>query len=463
MAGAPKVLAVDDNQEGLFALEQVLQKHGFSTLTASNGQEALKCLESEFPDVILLDVNMPGIDGFEVTKRIKSDPWLRYIPILLLTAKDTSEAVVEGLEKGADDFVRKPFESEELIARVRAALRTRKLYLELEQSRRVTAELQQRLGQSATFGNIIGQSSAMKEVYALLEKIKDSDVPVLISGESGTGKELVASALHFNGPRHAKSFVQQNCSAFNDQLLESELFGHVRGAFTGAIKDKPGLFEVADGGTFFLDEVGEMSPALQVKLLRVLQDGTFIPVGATKPKRVSVRIIAATHRNLREMVKGGTFREDLFYRLNVVNVKLPALRERRSDIPLLADFFLQTIAERTGKPVKSLSPDTLRALNSHDWPGNVRELQNEVERLNLMAGPETLITATHVSEHVQSASNESPVSSPSGSLKEAVERLERSMISAALARSEGNKSLAAKELGISRSNLINKVKEYGLS
>lgn len=456
-----KILAVDDNEEGLFALEQVLQKHGFATVVAQSGAEALKKVETEAPDLVLLDVNMPGLSGIDVVKQIKQDPWLRYIPVLLLTANDDLDGVVQGLDNGADDYIRKPFVTDELIARVRAAMRTRRLYQELEQSRKDNAQLLRRLGDVCGFGNLIGRSQAMREVYALLEKIKDSEVSVLIQGESGTGKELVASALHFASPRRDKPFVVQNCSAFSDNLLESELFGHVRGAFTGAVRDKMGLFETADGGTFFLDEVGEMSPALQAKLLRVLQEGTFTPVGATKPKKVSVRVLAATHRDLRTMVAAGSFREDLYYRLNVVTVQLPALRERRSDVPILCESFLAKIAEQNKQQVKSIDTDAARILNDYEWPGNVRELQNEMQRAVLMSGANALISANDLSIHLR----ERPVGqrkSLSGSLKQAVEQLEREMITAALAECQGNKSEAAKRLGISRSNVIAKAKDYGL-
>lgn len=458
-----KILVVDDNEDGLFALDQLLQKNGFATVTATSGEDALKRIETESPDLILLDVNLPGIDGFEVTKRLKADSYLRYIPVILLTANDSIDSVIEGLEGGADDYVRKPFDSKELLARLAAAMRTRRLYDELRHSNRVNAELQSRMSERASFDKIIGASQVMRELYALMDKVKDSDVPVLITGESGTGKELVASALHFHSSRRNKPFVVQNCSAFNENLLESELFGHVRGAFTGAVRDKPGLFEVADGGTFFLDELGEMSAALQVKLLRVLQDGTFIPVGATKPKQVDVRVIAATNRDLRQMVTEGTFREDLFYRLNVISIRLPALRERRVDIPLLATHFLNSISNRTKAPVKSITQDALRVLSDYNWPGNIRELENEIERLVLMAAGSPTIDVSLVSSHIRTQEAQSAQGRRlEGNLKDALENLEKNMIQAALEKTSGNKSEAAKELGISRSNLIAKVKTYGL-
>jgi DNA-binding NtrC family response regulator len=406
---------------------------------------------------------MPGLDGYEVTRRVKEDSYLRYIPIVLVTANESMESLLKGFELGADDYVRKPFNGPELLARLTAVMRTRRIYEELKHSHRLNAELQSAAATQASFSNIIGSSQVMRDLFSLITKVKDSDVPVLVTGESGTGKELVASALHYHGQRKNKPFVVQNCSAFNDNLLESELFGHVRGAFTGAARDKQGLFEVADGGTFFLDELGEMSAALQVKLLRVLQDGTFTPVGATKTKKVDVRIIAATNRDLKHMVAAGTFREDLFYRLNVVNLRLPSLRERRIDIPLLSTFFLDKISRKSKAPGKHLAPDALRILCDYDWPGNIRELQNEIERLALMAGSSSEIGVELVAPHIkEKASPPAQGKRLEGDLKNALENLEKNMIRAALENAEWNKSEAAKSLGISRSNLIAKVKAYGL-
>jgi transcriptional regulator with PAS, ATPase and Fis domain len=293
---------------------------------------------------------------------------------------------------------------------------------------------------------------------------------VLITGESGTGKEVVATALHAHGLRKDKPFVVQNCSAFNENLLESELFGHVRGAFTGAVRDKQGLFEVADGGTFFLDELGEMSPALQVKLLRVLQDGTFMPVGGTKQKQVDVRIIAATNRNLEEMVAKGAFREDLYYRLNVVNLRLPPLRERLGDVPLLVDSFLGKLSRKTGMPKKSVSPEAMVALETFSWPGNIRQLENELQRAQVMSGKDGAIDIGCLSPSVASAANnvDSRIAravEPADAevkLKDALDSVERNMIAAALNRCGGNKSEAARQLGISRSNLIAKAQSFGI-
>ncbi len=322
---------------------------------------------------------------------------------------------------------------------------------------------------------IVGKSGLMQELFRVLDRIRGSNATALILGENGTGKELVARAVHRMSRRADKRFVATNCSAFNDNLLESELFGHKRGSFTGAVGDKPGLFSVADGGTFFLDEVGDMSPALQVKLLRVLQEGVFMPVGATEPKKVDVRIVAATNRDLQTMVRDGTFREDLYYRLNVVQIRVPALRERKDDIPLLAEFFLGRLAQRDGRH-KALSRAALERLLAHRWPGNVRELENEIERLWVLSGDEGLIGEEHLSPALGRGAGAQPdaAGAPTApatelfegfaamSLPDAVEALERRMISDGLRAAKGNKTRAAEALGISRRNLIRKVQAYDL-
>jgi two-component system, NtrC family, response regulator HupR/HoxA len=328
------------------------------------------------------------------------------------------------------------------------------------------------LGERYRFENIVGNSRSMQDVYRLLEKIVASESTVLIHGESGTGKELVARAIHYNGPRAKKPFVVQNCSAFNDNLLESALFGHSKGAFTGAVKDKKGLFEVADGGTFFLDEVGDMSPALQVKLLRVLQEGTFTPVGTTEVKQVDVRVIAATHKDLQKMVERGEFREDLYYRINVIKMTVPPLRDRLDDLPLLCEHFLRKHHRGKGRPPQ-LAPDAIAAFQRYAWPGNIRELENEIERLLVLGADLDDLPHDLVSPRVREAENTLRTvqrgafvpwngSVPAGNLKDAVEALEREMINQGLIRTHWNKSQLAKELGISRSNLIQKCTYYGL-
>jgi transcriptional regulator with PAS, ATPase and Fis domain len=329
------------------------------------------------------------------------------------------------------------------------------LFVELEAKEVEIDALRSRLGERKGFGGLCGSSSSMQEVYRLIERVAANDCTVLVRGESGTGKELVANAIHGLSARASGPFVVQNCSAFNDNLLESELFGHVRGAFTGAVSDKKGLFEIADGGTLFLDEVAEMSSALQAKLLRVLQDGSYWPVGATTPKRGDVRIVAATHRDLEAMVREGRFREDLYYRLNVITIALPPLRDRRGDIPGLAAHLLARHGDA------KLASDALRILCDYDWPGNVRELANELERMTVLAGEQRVLGRELLSPRVlESAGVREPVTK--GTLREAVESLEARMIREALERCDGNRSHAAKQLGIARSNLLVKIKSYSL-
>jgi two-component system response regulator HupR/HoxA len=336
------------------------------------------------------------------------------------------------------------------------------LHLEITSRENRIRELNKELGSRYKYDNMIGKSKPMQNLYNLLDKIKTAESTVLIQGENGTGKELIARAIHYNSPRKDKAFVVQNCSAFNDNLLESELFGHVKGSFTGAIRDKKGLFEMADKGTFFLDEIGDTSPTMQVKLLRVLQEGTFLPVGAIEPRRVNVRIIAATNKNLKDMVEQGLFREDLYYRLNVINISVPPLRERKEDIPFLAEFFLDRTAELHGK--KLLTKRGLEKLYDYAWPGNVRELQNEIERVVVLAGPETKITAEMLSPKILEVADTGKVQGARlhGKLKDALEDLERDLIREGLRRTGWNKSKLAKELGISRAGLIMKVEKYGL-
>jgi two-component system response regulator HupR/HoxA len=337
------------------------------------------------------------------------------------------------------------------------------LHLEITSRENRIRELHKELGSRYKYDNMIGKSKPMQNLYNLLDKIKTAESTCLIQGENGTGKELIARAIHYNSPRKDNAFIVQNCSAFNDNLLESELFGHVKGSFTGAIRDKKGLFEMADKGTFFLDEIGDTSPTMQVKLLRVIQEGTFIPVGAVEPKRVNVRIIAATNKNLKEMVEQDLFREDLYYRLNVINITVPPLRERKEDIPLLSEFFLNR-ATSNGSELRVLTKRALEKLYDFPWPGNVRELQNELERVVVLAGAETKITAEMLSPKILEMSEKGKVQGARlhGKLKDALEDLERELIKDGLRRTGWNKSKLAKELGISRAGLIMKVEKYGL-
>ncbi|MBT3584261.1 MAG: sigma 54-interacting transcriptional regulator [Halobacteriovoraceae bacterium] len=327
-------------------------------------------------------------------------------------------------------------------------------------------ELNSELGDKYRYHNMIGKSKKMQAIYGLLEKVSNSDSSVFIQGDNGTGKELVAKAVHYGSPRKDCLFLAVNCSAFNDNLLDSELFGHVKGAFTGAIKDKKGLFEMAHGGSLFLDEIGDTSLSMQVKLLRVLQEGTFLPVGATTPRKADVRIIAATNKPIKEMMAKGEFREDLFYRINVINVNIPALRERADDIPILMEHFLKKRCDESGCALKTLSKKCMEKMLDYPWPGNVRELENEIERLVVLAGEDKMVTPDLLSPRIIDFGEKPEIAgkgiNTSGSLKQALEELEAIMIREGLKRCNFNKSKLSKELGISRASLIMKVDKYGL-
>jgi two-component system response regulator HupR/HoxA len=379
-----------------------------------------------------------------------------------------AKASVEKVKKFTGRFYT---EMKELIAIVADEVGT--FHSEISKRESRIMDLNSELGNKYRYHNIIGKSKRMQQVYNLLSKVSSSESTIMIQGENGTGKEMVAKAIHYNSPRKDSVFIAVNCSAFNDNLLDSELFGHVKGAFTGAIKDKKGFFEVANGGTLFLDEIGDTSPSMQVKLLRILQEGTFMPVGATSPRKVNVRVICATNKNLKEMIAKGEFREDLYYRINVINVALPSLRERPEDIPVLMDYFLQKKCEEAGLPLKTFSKKCLEKMLDHAWPGNVRELQNEVERLVVLAGDDKTITPDMLSTRILESSEGHSGGGHSGggslkgvntngSLKDALEELEILMIREGLKRCGFNKSKLAKELGISRAGLIMKVEKYGL-
>jgi len=342
------------------------------------------------------------------------------------------------------------------------------VYEEVNKREARIMDLNAELGNKYRYHQIIGKSKKMQEIYHLLTKVSNSEATILIQGENGTGKEMVAKAIHYNSPRKDAVFMAVNCSAFNDNLLDSELFGHVKGAFTGAVKDKKGVFEVSNGGTLFLDEIGDMSLSMQVKLLRVLQEGTYLPVGATQSKRVNVRVLAATNKPLKEMIAKGEFREDLYYRINVINVNLPALRERVEDIPLLMDTFLEKKCAELGYPLKQWGKKTLEKMLDYRWPGNVRELQNEVERLVVLAGEDKMINEDTLSPRITEDLNAEPMKggvsgiNPKGTLRQALEEVESFMISEGLKRCNYNKSKLSKELGVSRASLIMKVDKYDL-
>jgi two-component system, NtrC family, response regulator AtoC len=459
-----QVLIVDDEPNLRKILSAQLSRDGYDVLTAEDGEQGLAQLREHHIDLIITDLKMPRVDGMTLLKRaLEEDPEL---PVVMITAHGTIDTAVEALKRGAFDFVTKPFDKDEVRQIVGKALKTRELG-----GADATSTPASR---GARFG-IIGSSPGIAELYAILERVADTPTTVLITGESGTGKELVARALHEHSSRKDKPFIKVNCAAIPKELIESELFGYERGAFTGAVASKPGRFELANGGTLFLDEIGEIPIEMQVKLLRALQESEFERVGGIKTIRVDVRLVAATNRDLKRLISSGTFREDLFYRLNVVPIRLPALRERTTDIALLVEHFLVKFNERLKKKVESVHREALDLLVAYPWPGNIRELENVVERAVLFCDTHEL-NANDLPPDVRGIPALASVPLPDadlqaalageGGLKEhvkvAMSRLERELVSRALQQTGGNVTHAARLLKISRKGLQLKMKELGL-
>jgi DNA-binding NtrC family response regulator len=437
---------------------------GYQVFSAPSGTEAMRFLEtrrqrapeSETPvDLILLDILLGDEDGRDICRKVKEDEEMRFIPIIMLTVRSSLQDKINSLNIGADDYLTKPFINEELLAKVKVMLRIKDLHDELKREKNKNILLSQALEKRYSFGNILGKNSRMQEIYEFISDIANTDSTVLIQGESGTGKELIARAIHFNSHRKTKPFVVANCSAYSQNLLESELFGHEKGSFTGAIRRKVGRFELAHGGTIFLDEIGEVSPPTQILLLRVLQDHRFERVGGEETLEVDVRVIAATNKNLMEEMKKGTFREDLFYRLNVIPIFVPPLRERKDDIPLLASHFLQKFTHEKKKEVASISPEVMETLLAHSWPGNVRELENILEHAIIIAKKDQILPKDLPQHFLQK-----PL--PAQQLV-SLQDYERSLILRTLKETNWNKHQTSKRLKINRSTLYGKMKRYGLT
>lgn len=443
----PVVLVVDDEKNSREGLARALQR-SYDVQLAENGQRALEILSAQPVDVLLSDVRMPGIDGLTLLQRaIARAP----APVcIMLTAYGSIELAVEAMRRGAYDFMTKPINLDRLDLVLKRALQARALETE---NRSLREQLDARYG----LEHIIGQSPAMQEVFDTIRQVAPTRATVLVQGESGTGKELVAHALHQLSPRSKGPFIAVHCAALSTTLLESELFGHEKGAFTGAAERRRGRFELADGGTLFLDEIGEIDAALQVKILRVLEERRFERVGGTETIEVDIRLIAATNRDLKQMVAEGTFREDLFYRLDVVAVRLPPLRERVGDLPLLVQHFVATLARENGKSLDGITPEAMQALSAYGWPGNVRELRNMIERMVVLARGDRL-TLRDVPPHLRGGDEAGALRGGGLSL----EANEKAMIIRALKASDGNVTRAAEELGISRRTLHRKLNEYGL-
>jgi len=385
-----RVLIVDDDPVILEVIGDILKKNGYEVVAAPNGAAGIRELERKYFDLVLTDLVMPDVDGIEVLNHVVSTTPKAIC--IILTGHGTIKSSVEAIKKGAFDYITKPITGDELLVVIEKALKFRNLE---EENIRLKKELQQTYG----YDNLVGTSNAIKNIYDLIEKVADTDGTVLISGASGTGKELIARAIHYNSSRCDRPLVVINCGAIPEELLESELFGHEKGAFTGAYKSRIGRFEMANGGTIFLDEIGEMSPALQVKLLRVLQEKKFERVGGTKTIHVDVRIIAATNKNLTTAINKGKFREDLYYRLNVIPMKVPPLKQRKSDIPLLIDHFLKKFQKGAKKKITDFSPEAMDAMLKYDWPGNVREVENVIKRLTILCDDE-VVTVDDLPEHI---------------------------------------------------------------
>ena len=443
-----RVLVVDDEVNARTALAELLTDEGFEVETAADAFKALGKVDTFAPDVVVTDLKMPGMDGIELVQRLRAlnDPPV----VVVMTAFGAVQSAVEAMRAGASEYLTKPINLDELLVSLARVLEHQAL-------RREARQLRQRVRDRVAPANIIGDSPAMQRIFEVIDQAAPSRATILITGESGTGKELVANAIHDRSPRAAGPFVKLHCAALAESLLESELFGHERGAFTGAVARRDGRFQQADGGTLFLDEIGEISPALQVKLLRFLQEHEFERVGGGQTVRVDVRIVAATNRDLADEVARGRFREDLFYRLNVVSLHMPSLRERKTDIPTLAAFFLDRYARENGRAVTELSPETMALLCSHDWPGNVRELENAVERAVVMSqGP--VIEPRHLPANVRPGVPTQPglPAIPGSTLAQ----LERYAILETLRATGGSTSRAAEMLGVSVRTIQYRLHEY---
>jgi two-component system response regulator PilR (NtrC family) len=448
-----KILVVDDEQSMRDFLAIMLKKEGYDVVAAKSGHDAIKAVQSEIFDLVISDVKMSGMDGIEVLKAVKDTS--PDTVVIMITAYASAETAVDAMKLGAYDYITKPFKVDEIKLIIQKALEKSHLRKENFLLRR---EIEARSG----FENFIGKSESMQKVFSIIRQVADTRSTVLITGESGTGKELVARAIHFNSARRDKPFVTINCGALPETLLESELFGYMKGAFTGAAANKQGLFETANSGTIFLDEISATTPALQIKLLRVLQEREFMRLGGTAEIKVDVRVLAASNKDLLAEVSKGTFREDLFYRLNVIQIHLPALRDRKEDIPVLVDFFCNKFS--AGKKPKQMTPDALNLLISYRWPGNVRELENTIERLMILASNDT-IRMEQIPDSMKSyqpCHDLIPSEIPDGGLdlEALLSNAEKALLQKALEKTGGVKTEAAKLLGLSFRSLRHRLKKY---
>ncbi len=447
-----RILVVDDERNMRETLQHILNEEGYRVLTASSGDDALRQLAQQEVHLMLIDARMPGIDGFELLDRARKN--YPDIPVVMITAYATPKLAVRAIKGGAHDYIAKPFEPEELLSTLDHALSHQQL---LDENRALKGLLSQRYQVT----DIIGESPAIQQLRQLILTVAAAPSTVFILGESGTGKELVAGSLHYHSPRRDNPYVSVNCAAIPDALLESELFGHEKGAFTGALSLKHGRFEDADGGTMFLDEIGDMTPSLQSKLLRVIENKTFSRVGSTETKSADVRILAATNRNIDELVRDGKFREDLYHRLNVVRIELPPLRDRRSDVPALARHFLRIYSRAPNQNIRDFTPAALQAMSDYNWPGNVRELRNAVERAAILGRSELLDTDVLPSTIFGGAVSSATVSGKT--IDDTIAAFEKRLITDALAAAGGSLTRTADKLGVSRHALRYRMQKLGLT
>jgi len=453
-----ELLVVDDEQNMRHMLTSLLTKSGFTVTTASNGNEALEMVGRKRYDYILCDIKMPQMTGLQFLEQAAR--WIADTTVIMMSAYGSVDTALEAMKKGAYDYISKPFKSDEVNLVLKKAEERERLKRENTKLRLTLRTLEEK----SRFGNMVAESKVMQTVFRFAEKVAQFDTTVLITGESGTGKELVARGIHFTGPRSQKPWVPVNCGSMPENLIESELFGHVKGAFTGADRNRQGLFREADGGTLFLDEIGELPPPLQVKLLRALQENEVRPVGGTRAIKVNVRVVAATARNLEEEIEKNLFREDLYYRINVMPIVLPPLREREEDIPLLARLFMERFNRELGTGIQGISPGAMSALLAHSWPGNVRELENVIQRAVVLA-EESELQLDHLPESFGAGRAGRNLASitKGDSLKVARRELEKVMIARVLEKTGGNRSRASRLLEISHPSLLSKMKQYGLN
>jgi DNA-binding NtrC family response regulator len=445
-----RILIIEDDKRLREVLKKILDREGFDVEISGDGAGGITEIKQDFFDIALTDLKMPGMDGIEVLKAIKKISPQTYV--IIMTAYGTIDSAVEAMKNGAFDYITKPFKTEEILIVIQKALEDRALRKKIEY-------LTEQVEQKYKFDNIIGKSKTMQDVFEMIRRVSRTDTTVLITGKTGTGKELVAKAIHFNSKRKEKPFVVVNSSAIPETLLESELFGYIKGAFTGALRDKRGLFQEAHQGTLFLDEIGEIPPSVQVKLLRAIEDQIITPVGGTRGEKVDIRLVAATNHELQEEVNKGSFRSDLYYRLRVMSIHLPELKERKEDIPMLANHFLKKYSSSLKKETKTISKESLSLLMDCDWPGNVRELEHAIERAVLVCDSENVLPE-HLPPEIQFP--EERRIRQAGEEGISLETVEKEYIKMILKKTRGHKSKTAAILGMDRRTLYRKLKKYDI-